>query len=169
MKGFIFVFSLLLSLMTVADQSEYIVEKGKLHSGGSATLIDLDHEDDQFFIIKINYEIIKKKLAPIPESQLKGDSEIIFPKEFKSEDGYKNLETQKVIEIRGSRIEFLRRVDLGTLKNAYEIVVYPRNKRSKVTFIYHPNLNHLGWKEVSIVLINKLPVLNGYEIKLTQK
>ena len=79
------------------------------------------------------------------------------------------IEKIKSMEIKGTIIEFQKRVDFGVLKNGYEVIVYPRNKRSKILFYYHPELNHLGWKEVSIILVNKLPVLNGYEIKLVQK
>ncbi len=169
MLKIILIFFIVFNAYVFADQSDYLIERGKLHNGGNATLVDLDNEENGFFTIKINYEIIKKKLAPIPEDQLKGESEIIFPSEFRTEVGYQNLEKVKSMEIKGTVIEFQKRVDIGVLKNGYEVIVYPRNKRSKILFYYHPELNHLGWKEVSIILINKLPVLNGYEIKLTQK
>ena len=88
-----------------------------------------------------------------------------FPKEFRTEKGYKNLEKKKKISIHKADLKFIKRADVGNLKDAYFFEVLPTNKKSKIEIIYHPTLPSVGWLEVDITFLSEIPVINGYELE----
>lgn len=152
--------------LALANQvANYQIEKGKLHTGGSARVEVLESSALKF-VAKLNYQIQKKILVPIPEDQLKGETIFEFPPEFRDERGYLELETKGALELEDARILFVKRVSWRGLKDAYQILILPRNGRSKVEVIYHPSIKAAGWGKILVTFINSVPIFNGYQINI---
>jgi hypothetical protein len=106
----------------------------------------------------------QKPWAPIPSHALKGQDEIELPLMFKDERGYLELEQRGQIELEEGKVIFIKRVNQGPLKNAYEVQVLPKNGKSKIDVIYHPALPSAGWAKITVTFVSSLPVLNGYKV-----
>lgn len=146
----------------MSQTAYYNVLEGKLHKGGNVIIKVLDTTNT--FSVKLNYQVVKKALVPVPSEHLKGDITTDLPYQFKDERGYLELETKREMKIDRAKLKFVKRLDYGKYKNAYMIEVLPDNKRSKTTVIYHPDIAAVGWAKVVITFISDIPLLNGYEI-----
>jgi hypothetical protein len=163
-------FFLLLSLSFSSlceDTANYEVEKGSLHKGGKFVVRILP-ETDKYKVV-MDYDVEKKGFVPVPAKLLKGTKEMEFPKEFRTEAGYKELEKKGTMDIPKAQLKFVSRGDDGDLKNAYFIQVLPTNKKSKIDIVYHPSLPSVGWNRVTITFISPFPILDGYELKAVLK
>ena len=145
------------------ETADYHIQKGKLHSGGKAR-VEVVQNTPEAFIVKLNYEIYKKILVPIPEDQLKGETLFELPTEFRDERGYMELQTKGVIEIEKATLKFVRRVKWKNLSDAYQVLILPKNGRSKIEAIYHPSIPAAGWANIAVTFINNIPIFNGYQI-----
>ncbi len=151
-----------------ATSADYKVKKGKLHEGGKVR-VDILPETEKFKV-QMSYKIKKKKLVPVPEKLLKGDTVMEFPDEFRTEKGYKHLEEAKTMEIPKARLQFLKRVELPEQKTAaYLLKVLPNNKKTEIEILYHPKLPAVGWESVEITFISNIPLLDGYEVQAELK
>lgn len=161
------IFSLLTLLTYAKDQSVYRVKEGQLHRKGKIIVTVLP--EPKKFKVQMDYEVKKKPMVPVPDKLLRGKTIMEFPEQFKTEEGYKELEEKKVMEIPKAVLKFVKRGDYGKLKNAYFIDVFPKNKKTSINLIYHPSLPSVGWSEVKIKFISKIPILDGYRIDATLK
>lgn len=151
-----------------ADIAQYLIEKGSLHKGGVAS-VEITNDTEEKFTAKMNYEIYKKILVPIPESKLKGQAIFDLPTEFRDETGYLELEAKGTIEIQEVTLEFIRRTTWNNLENAYEFFIIPKDGESKIKVIYHPSIAAAGWANVEVTFISTSPILNGYKLKMNVK
>lgn len=158
-------FLFFMGLAHAGPVADYQIEKGKLHTGGSARVEVLESSAEKF-VAKLNYQIQKKILVPIPEDQLKGETVFEFPPEFRDERGYLELETKGTMEMEKAKIQFLKRVNWKGHKNAYQILILPSNGRSKVEVIYHPSIKAAGWGKILVTFINSVPIFNGYQVDI---
>jgi hypothetical protein len=164
MKTLITFLMLILSQLVLgADVANYNIKRGLLHSGGTARaeVSDLNSEK---FVAKLIYDVHKKLLVPIPGHLLKGETIMEFPPEFRDERGYMELETKGTMELEKVSLKFVRRVKWKDKSDAYEVLILPKNGKSKITAIYHPSIPAAGWAKVSITFINNVPIFNGYEV-----
>lgn len=140
----------------------YIIHEGKLHKGGTvhAEIVP----DPNHFTVKVNYEIHKKMLVPVPSQYLKGEYTFELPSQFKDERGYLELESKNEIDTPKARVKFLKRTEVNGKKNGFLAEVLPNNGKSKITVAYHPDLPSLGWGRVEITLLIDFPGLNGYKL-----
>lgn len=149
------------------DQSTYSVKKGKLHSKGKILVTVLP--EPQKFKVQMDYEVKKKPMVPVPDKLLRGKTVMEFPEKFKTEEGYKELERDKIMDIPKAVLKFVKKADYGTFKNAYFLDVFPKNKKTKINIIYHPSVPSAGWIDVKLEFISEIPVLDGYRIEATLK
>ena len=160
----VFLFTFLLSLPLLASNSaDYKVKPGKLHKKGKVVVNILP--DIEKYRVKMDYDVKKKDYVPVPEKLLRGTTIMEFPKQFRTEAGYKELEKKGKLEIRKAELRFVKRGDIENLKNAYFFQVRPTNKKSKIDIVYHPDLPSVGWLSVDITFLSKIPVLDGYELE----
>lgn len=162
MKTIIILILLSFSLISLAETANYSVQEGKLHKGGSLSVEVLDETNG--FKVRMKYEIKKRPWIPISADQLKGETLLDLPEQFKDERGYLELESVGEMKVEGATIKFVKRVNIGTFKDAFEAEIFPNNGRSKTTIIYHPLLKSAGWGKVEIKFISDVPLLNGYTI-----
>lgn len=146
---------------SLAHSAQYTLREGKLHKGGVASVEVLPH--DSLFIVKMGYEVYKRSWVPAPPEALKGDTVLELPTEFKDERGYLELETRGTMSIPDAELKFIRRTNLGKYKNAFEVLVLPKNGKTKIEVIYHPEVPEAGWAQVRITFISPVPLLNGYQ------
>lgn len=144
-------------------QARYRVLPGILHDRG--TIITKILPDPSKYDVQMIFDIQKKNFVPVADQLLKGDKIYEFPVKFRSEQGYKNLEQARVIDIPKAIIKFQKRANSGKLKNAYFFQVLPKNKKTKIDIVYHPSLPSLGWSKVKITFLSELPLLDGYEVE----
>ena len=163
-----FAFLITSQLTKAGDFADYQIMKGKLHSGGKAR-VEVVQSSSEAFIVKLNYEIIKKILVPIPSDQLKGESVFELPPEFRDERGYLELETKGVMNLPNATLKFVKRLQWNQLNNAYQILILPKNGRSQIEAIYHPSIPAAGWARISITFINNIPIFNGYQVIIDLK
>lgn len=153
----------LLPVFSFAQSSaEYEVKPGSLHKKGNVFISVLP--DETVFKVQMDYKVKKKDLVPVSSSLLRGSKTFDFPKSFQTVAGYIDLEKKKTIEIPKARINFIKRADIGGLKNAYFLEVLPTNKKSKIDIVYHPSLPSVGWESIRITFISPFPILDGYEL-----
>ena len=163
MKSLLALFICLLASTTFAGElATYYIHKGKLHSGGKAS-VEIIEESDVNFSVKMDYEIFKKILVPIPDNALKGDTIVYLPPQFSNEAGYMELEMKKVMEIDKATLKFIRKTKWKNLADAYQILILPKNGKSKIEVTYHPSVAAAGWAKIAITFISPLPILNGYQ------
>jgi len=172
MKGYKFItmkkiITLLLSIffinmVSASDTANYHILKGKLHSGGSAKVVITENSPERY-VAKMTYEIEKKILVPIPDDVLRGENIISLPPEFRDENGYMELETKGIMEIEKARLQFVKRVKWKTYNDAYQIIIFPKNGKSKIEVTYHPSVPAAGWGRVIVTFISNVPLLNGYQ------
>lgn len=144
------------------DTAKYHILKGKLHSGGKAS-IEITENSPEKFVAKMNYEIYKKILVPIPDDVLKGETIIELPPEFRDERGYMELEAKGSMDIEDAKLQFIKRVKWQKYNDAYQVLILPKNGKSKIQAIYHPSVAAAGWAQVIVTFISKVPLLNGYQ------
>ena len=145
-----------------ADEAHYKIKQGQLHDGGKVDVTILP--DPKSFMVEMKFDIDKKPMVPVPGKLLKGTTVMEFPLKFKTEAGYKELQTKKAIGIPKAELKFIKRADTGDLKQAYFLEVHPTNKKSKIAIIYHPSLPAAGWRTVKITFLSNIPILDGYEV-----
>lgn len=168
MKTLIILFTILFMNMAIsAPKARYEIQSGKLHKGGNAYTEVMP--DESKYIVRINYDIDKKSWAPVPSDVLKGEHIFELPLQFKDERGYLELETMGSMTIPDGIIKFVKRTTIANKKDAFEVLVLPKNGKSKIELIYHPELPSIGWGQVKITFLSKAPVLNGYEVVLKLK
>lgn len=168
MKTLIIYILLASSVLAFAvERANFTVQEGKLHKGGTAWTET--SEDSVNFNVKMGYKITKKPWAPIPSDALSGDDEIILPLMFKDERGYLELESVGSMQLPKAKVQFVRRLDVGNLKNGFEILVLPKNGKTQVLVHYHPELPSAGWARIKITFISNLPVINGYVVAMDLK
>ena len=161
MKNFL---SLVLCLLTVPlFAADYIIGAGQLHQQGTAKIEILPSTTT--FKAKMSYDLQAKDFVPVPKKFLQDKKIMEFPVEFRSVKGYQQLEKQKIIKTAKAELKFVKRGESNGLKDAYFVDVFPTNKKSKISFIYHPSLPDTGWQEITITMISNLPILDGYELK----
>jgi hypothetical protein len=154
--------TLFINTSIASDIANYHILKGKLHSGGEAQ-VEITENSPERFVAKMNYEIFKKILVPIPDDVLKGENIIALPPEFRDERGYMELETKGTMEIEKAKLQFIKRVKWKKYSDAYQIVILPKNGKSKIEVIYHPTVPAAGWGRVLVTFISNVPILNGYQ------
>ncbi len=157
--------STLLNMGMASESAGYHILKGKLHSGGVAK-VEILQESAQVFSVKMDYEIYKKILVPIPDHALKGDTVVDLPPQFATEVGYLELETKGSMEIERATLKFMGRTKWKQHNDAYKILIMPKNGKSKIEVTYHPSIIAAGWGRILITFINPLPVLNGYQAQI---
>lgn len=162
-----FLCSLFLPLAMAANSANYKVKPGKLHRKGKVIVNILP--DAEQYRVKMDFDVKKKDFVPVPGKLLRGSTVMEFPKKFRTEAGYKELEKKKSISIHKAELHFQKRADVGNLKDAYFFEVRPTNKKSKIDIIYHPSLPSVGWLEVDITFLSNIPVLDGYELEAVLK
>lgn len=172
MKGYKFItmkklITLIVSIFFInaaiaADIANYHILKGKLHSGGKAQ-VEITENSAERFVAKMNYEIYKKILVPVPDDVLKGENIIALPPEFRDERGYMELEAKGTMEIEKAKLQFIKRVKWKNYNDAYQIVIFPKNGKSKIEVTYHPTVPAAGWGRVIVTFISNAPILNGYQ------
>ncbi|MCM2348842.1 MAG: hypothetical protein NDI69_02405 [Bacteriovoracaceae bacterium] len=168
MKNFIILFTILFMNMAIAaPKAQYEILPGKLHKGGSAFTDVLPNQTS--FTVRMGYAIDKKSLAPVPSDLLKGEVIVDLPLQFKDERGYLELETLGTMKLTDGVIKFVKRTTLGNRKDAFEVLVLPKNGKSKIEIIYHPELPSVGWGQAKVTFISGLPLLNGYEVVMKLK
>lgn len=151
-----------INLAMASNIANYHILKGKLHSGGKAQVEIIENSPERF-VAKMTYEIYKKILVPIPDDVLKGENIIELPPEFRDERGYMELEAKGTMEIEKAKLQFIKRVKWMDYKDAYQIVIFPKNGKSKIEVTYHPTVPAAGWGRVIVTFISNVPVLNGYQ------
>lgn len=156
-------FLFLLPITFAANSADYQVQPGKLHRKGKVIVNILP--DPEKYRVKMDFNVKKKEYVPVPGKLLRGSTIMEFPKEFRTEKGYKDLEKKKTMAIHKANLRFVKRADVGALKQAYFFEVLPTNKKSKIDIIYHPQLPSVGWLEVDITFLSNIPVLDGYELE----
>lgn len=169
MKKIILTFLTFLLITTTAlaapDKATYHVLKGKLHSGGKAQVLITENTSERF-VAQMNYEIYKKILVPVPDDALKGETVIELPPAFRDERGYLELETKGSMEIEKAKLQFIKRVKWRNFKDAYQVMILPKNGKSKIEATYHPSVPAAGWGRVVVTFISKVPLLNGYQAEI---
>lgn len=153
---------LMTNLSFAQTSAEYKVSPGSLHKSGNVTITVLP--DEKVFKVKMDYKVKKKDLVPVSSSLLRGSKTFDFPQSFKTVSGYIDLQSKGSMEIPKAKINFVKRGDIGNLKDAYFIQVLPTNKKSKIDIVYHPSLPSVGWKNIKITFISPFPILDGYEL-----
>lgn len=164
---YFFITMLFMSMAHAVPKAHYNILAGKLHKGGSAFTEVLP--DTSKFTVRMGYQIEKKALAPVPSEYLKGEEIIDLPVQFKDERGYLELETKGTMSIPDGMIKFIKRTTIGDKKDAFLVVVLPKNGKSKIELVYHPELPSVGWGRMQVTFISKVPLLNGYEIAMQMK
>jgi hypothetical protein len=159
----IILMAICLPLLSLAQSSaEYKVAPGSLHKKGNVFITVLP--DEKVFKVKMDYKVKKKDLVPVSSSLLRGSKTFDFPNSFRTVAGYIDLQAKRSIEIPKAKINFVKRGDIGELKNAYFLEVLPTNKKSKIDIVYHPSLPSVGWQSIKITFISPFPILDGYEL-----
>lgn len=157
---------ILIGLMTynlALGKANYKVAEGKLHKGGKATVSILDNLNR--YSLKMTYQLEKKKLVPVPEKHLSGETTIDLPLQFKDERGYLELEEKKEMNIEGAKLTYLGRTHINNLlKDAHRIMVHLKNGKGRIELVYHPNLDVAGWEKLTMTFISDIPLLNGYRV-----
>lgn len=160
----VLIFTLVFSLSAFASNTaDYKVKPGKLHKKGKVVVNILP--DIEKFRVKMDFDVKKKDYVPVPDKLLKGSTIMEFPKQFRTEAGYKELQKKGKLEIRKAELRFVKRENVGNLKDAYFFQVRPTNKKSKIDIVYHPDLPSVGWLSVDITFLSNIPVLDGYELE----
>ncbi|MBC7540236.1 MAG: hypothetical protein H7281_15530 [Bacteriovorax sp.] len=162
MKLIFFLLIITYSSITLAlEIASYHILKGSLHKGGIAK-IEITDKTKKKFIAKMNYEIYKRMLVPVPSKFLKGETIIELPPEFKDKRGYLLLEKKGTMDIEKAKIKFIRRTTWQGKNDAMEILILPTNGKSRVQVTYHPTIPAAGWGRVIITFISPYPILDGY-------
>lgn len=167
----LFLLSLLFSLSVwSAGPTHFKILPGKLHQGGkaSADIISTDTHK-KVILVRLNYEVYKKTLVPVPDEYLKGSSDQELPLEFIDERGYLNLEQSKTRELEDAILIHLGRVSLGGHTNGHHVRIKAKNGRSETDVYYHPHLPELGWGKVRLVLHTPIPLLKNYAMEAVLK
>ena len=166
--GLILLFSL--SAFALPDATHYKIVPGKLHQGGkaSANIISTD-AIKKVMLVRLNYEVYKKALVPVPEEYLKGSSDQELPLEFIDERGYLNLEAMKTQELEDAILIHLGRVAIAGHINGHHVRIKAKNGRSETDVYYHPHLPELGWGKVRLVLHTPIPMLKNYAMEAVLK
>jgi len=163
-KYIVVVFFLLLSMNSQAQSvAHYNVLPGTLHQDGTVDVTVLPNKSS--FDVEMDFDLRKKPLVLIPDKLLKGKKIYQFPLEFKNKKGYLELEKIKTMTMPKAELSFVKKGNLGKLKNAYFIQVLPINKKSKIDIVYHPSLSSVGWARIKITFLSHFPILNGYELE----
>lgn len=168
MKAFPFLLAALLIFSANVHANEvatYFITEGKLHKGGKASVEILESNPEKY-VAKLTYELYKKILVPIPADELKGESVLELPLEFRDERGYMELEIKKTMELEKATLKFIKRLKWEELDSAYQIQILPKNGKSKIDVIYHPTVRAAGWAKILITFISSAPVLNGYQVEI---
>jgi len=161
MKTFV---TLLFTLSTLPlFAADYIIEPGQLHQKGTAKIEILTSATT--LKTSMSYDLVAKDFVPVPKKFLKDKKTMEFPAEFRTVKGYQQLEKLKVIKMPKAELKFVKRANSGNLKDAYFVDVLPTNKKSKISLIYHPSLPDVGWQEITITMISKMPIVDGYKLK----
>lgn len=153
---------LFLSSQAIAlEVVNYHISKGSLHKGGVAK-VEVTTKSKKAFVTKMSYEIFKKSLVPIPSKVLRGETVISMPPEFSTAKGYQKLEKKGVMEIDKAKLQFVKKTSWRGLSGAYNILILPKNGKTKIEVLYHPTIKAAGWARVIITFISPYPILNGY-------
>jgi hypothetical protein len=155
---------LLITLVSLpAFAADYIIEPGQLHQQGTAKIDILPSTTT--LKASMSYDLQAKDFVPVPKKFLQDKKIMEFPVEFRTVKGYQQLEKQKTIKTAKAHLKFVKRAESEGLKDAYFVDVFPTNKKSKISFIYHPSLPDTGWQQITITMISSFPILDGYELK----
>jgi hypothetical protein len=162
MKVFLVLTLLICSTTLLAlESADYHILNGSLHKGGNAK-IEITEKSKKKFVAKMSYELIKKLLIPIPSKILKGETIISLPPEFKDQRGYVKLAKLGSMEIDQANLKFIKMTTWNNKSGVYDILILPKNKKSKIEVFYHPSVPAAGWSKVIITFISPYPILNGY-------
>ena len=152
-----------LMYQTAFGKAYYLIDEGKLHRKGSASVEVL--ENPRAYQVKMNYTIDKKRLVPVPDKYLAGQTTINLPSMFKDERGYLELESKKKMQVDGARLTHLGRTTFKKFNDAHKINIILSNGKGKIELVYHPSLSGAGWGNIKMVFISDIPLLNGYTIQ----
>lgn len=167
-KFLILALALTLTGFSLAGNSaDFRVKPGALHRKGKVIVKIVP--DPEKYRVKMDYNVTKKEFVPVPGKLLRGSTIMEFPQKFRTEEGYKELQEKRVMDIHKAQLIFVKRADVDGLKNAYFFEVRPTNKKSKIDIIYHPDLPSVGWLEVDITFLSSIPILDGYELEAKLK
>ncbi len=156
-----------LSAPAFADPSTstFAILPGKLHKGGQLTATASESDIPGMIRIKVEYEITKKNIVPVPSGYLSGTYEQLLPEEFLKEEGYLELEEVGAIEAEGATIIHQGRIPDRTHADAHLIQIIPDNGKYEFHLVYHPGNPGLGWDQVKLILRTGIPLLGNYWIE----
>ncbi|MDD4975535.1 MAG: hypothetical protein PHY93_14340 [Bacteriovorax sp.] len=165
------IFLICCQLSHASDVAKYIIQEGKLHSGGTAK-VDVSQSTSEEFVANLNYQIDSIPLSIFAPQEKKKSRTIALPPEFRDERGYLELETKKKMNLDSQYeydLKFVSRVNLKGKMDAYKILILPKNKKSTIEVIYHPSVSGAGWAKVTVTLLSKYEQINGYQIRINLK
>lgn len=167
MKSFTVLFLLVsFSAFASIDMIKFKILPGKFHQGGkaSASLLSTDTQRS-VMVVKLEYEVFKKALVPVPNEYLKGGLDQELPLEFSDERGYLNLEAHGTMELPEATLIHLGRVTVGTNLQGHHVRIKAKNGRSETDVYYHPHIPELGWGKVGLLLHTPIPMLKDYALE----
>lgn len=167
MKSFSVIFFMFsFSAYSAIEALNFKILPGKFHLGGKASAVILSTDTQRgVMIVKLDYEVIKKALVPVPNEYLKGGLDQELPLEFSDERGYLNLEKQGTMDLPEATLIHLGRVSIGNHQQGHRVKIKAKNGRSETDVYYHPHLPELGWGKVGLLLHTPIPMLKDYSLE----
>lgn len=159
---------LILSISAFADPDvlNFKILPGKFHQGGKASASVLSTDAQRaVMVVKLEYEVVKKALVPVPSEYLRGGLNQELPLEFIDERGYLNLEINRTLDLPEAILIHLGRVTIGSYQNGHHVRIKAKNGRSETDVYYHPNLPELGWGKVGLMLHTPIPMFKDYSLE----
>jgi hypothetical protein len=148
------------------DAAFFDILPGKLHSGGylRSDLLDIN-DAQQTMKVKLQYEVIKRPLVPVPNEYLKGEEVQVLPLEFLDERGYLELEIKGTRELVDAWLKHQGRVEIAGLKDIHFVKIIAKNGRSEIDVYFHPTVEELGWVFLRLTLHTEIPLLRHYALE----
>ncbi len=166
MKFLILCFLFSLTALAAIETLNFKIIPGKFHQGGKASAFLLSTDDvKNVMLVKLDYEVYKKAMVPVPSEYLKGSVEQELPLIFIDERGFLKLEVDKKMDLPDATLVHMGRVKLGALDNAHQVRIIAKNGRSEIDVYFHPHLPELGWGKVRILLHTPIPLLRDYSLE----
>jgi hypothetical protein len=138
-------------------------ESGLAHKGGIARAKAVPSYSPGLVKIHIDYQAYRKLMVPVPAHLLNGETTLFIPKEFTTEQGYKNLEKNKKQNLPDATLQHMGRVRVGKYTNVHHIKITAKDGKSITDLYYHPSAPGMGWLKMKLLV--ELPVLGFYEVK----
>lgn len=154
------------SAYATIDMLNFKILPGKFHQGGKASASILSTDTQRgVMVVKLEYEVIKKALVPVPNEYLKGGLDQELPLEFSDERGYLNLEAKGTMDLPEATLVHLGRVTVNGNLQGHHVRIKAKNGRSETDVYYHPHIQELGWGKVGLLLHTPIPLLKDYALE----